>query len=355
MLLHLSDHSPEPMRSQVARQLRSKIMLGDLEPGTALSPAQKLGRTNRVGVAAVAQALEDLLSEGLISREPDGRLVVAPLSTAQRRALAEAALVHDPHEQELSLADLQLARDLQSRLLPPPVVRGEGFATVARCFPARFVAGDLYDVIRHTDGSVGVVVADVAGKGIAAALLMASVKAMTPFVAAAASVAGTLDELNRRLAADLGPREFVALAYARFSPREGAVTLANAGMPDPLLLGDGAPSPVEAPGPRLPLGLRSTVEYRATTVALRPGERLLLYSDGLPEARMRDGEQLGYEAFTTLVATTPFNPDATDEVARSESWLDALLARVQERTGPTPGDDCTAVVLQHHSPEGRTP
>ncbi|HNX48881.1 MAG TPA: GntR family transcriptional regulator, partial [Thermoanaerobaculaceae bacterium] len=199
MLLHLSDHSPEPLRSQIARQLRSKIVLGDLEPGALLPQPQPLARSYRVSVGPVTQALEDLMAEGLLLRQEDGTVMVAALTAAQRRELAGLALLEDSREHELSLGELQLARDIQTRLLPPPMVLGEDFATVARCFPARFVAGDLYDVIRHADGSVGVVVADVAGKGFAAALLMASVKAMTPFIAAAASVEGTLDALNRRL------------------------------------------------------------------------------------------------------------------------------------------------------------
>jgi serine phosphatase RsbU (regulator of sigma subunit) len=356
MLLHLSDHSPEPLRSQIARQLRTKILLGDLEPGALLPQANHLARTHRVGVTAVAQALDELVGEGLLCRKGESGLVVAELSAPQRRALAEAALLEDPRQHELSLAELQLAREIQGRLLPPPVVRGAGFATVARCYPARLLAGDLYDVIRHPDGTVGVVVADVAGKGFAAALLMASVKAMTPFVAVGSSVEGTLMELNRRLAAELGPREFVALAYARFSPADGVITLANAGMPDPLLLGGSAsPRAIEVPGPRLPLGLRPGLEYRSTTFLMAPGERLLLYSDGLPEARLPGGEQLGYEGFAELLAGTPWGADGADDVSATEQWLDALLAAVQERTAPTPSDDCTAVVLQHRPTERRMP
>lgn len=356
MLLHLSDHSPEPLRSQIARQLRTRIMLGDLEPGAELPQANRLARSHRVGVIAVTQAYEELLAEGLVCAGVEGQLRVAELSASQRRALADAALLGDSRQHELSLAELQVARDIQTRLLPPPVVRGEGFATVARCHPARFLAGDLYDVLPHPDGSVGVVVADVAGKGFAAALLMASVKAITPFVAAGHSVQGTLKELNQRLAGDLGPREFVALAYARFVPRDGTVTLANAGMPDPLVLRAGSPArTVEVPGPRLPLGLRPTLEYSATTFHLALDERLLLYSDGLPEARLRSGDQLGYDAFTELAGETPWVAEGGDEVAASEAWLDALLGAVQERTSPTPSDDCTAVVLQHHGGERRGP
>ncbi len=183
---------------------------------------------------------------------------------------------------------------------------------------------------------------------------MASVKARTPFVAASNSVEGTLCELKRRLSLDLGPREFVALAYARFQPRDNSVVLANAGMPGPILLAPGLPpQAIEAPAPRLPLGLRRRLEYRSVEFELRPGERLLLYSDGLPESRLSTGEPLGYDTFTTLVGETPFDATAIDQVAVSGRFLDRVLASIQERTQPTPADDWTAVILPHHTDERR--
>ena len=99
--------------------------------------------------------------------------------------------------QELGRRELEMARDVQRRLLPPSEVAGPGWEVAARCLPARVVAGDFYDILRHPDGSVDVVVADVAGKGFAASLIMASVKAMLPFVTAEGGVAESLTHLNR--------------------------------------------------------------------------------------------------------------------------------------------------------------
>jgi hypothetical protein len=154
-------------------------------------------------------------------------------------------------EVEFAEKELQLARELQGRLLPPPEIAGEGYRVAARNLPARLVAGDFYDSFLLPDGAVGVAVGDVAGKGMAAALIMASVKAMLPLVAAERSAAATLREVNRRLAAELPGREFVALALARFDPAGGRVELANAGLPDPYLLAPGqppAPASIKARG-----------------------------------------------------------------------------------------------------------
>ena len=340
MLLTLSEHSPEPLRSQVARQVRSRILRGDLADGSALPAAHSLARAHRVPALAVQQAYETLAREGLVEIDADGGARVAGLSAEKRRELAQERLLDELKEHGVPLKELELARDIQRRLLPPASVRGPGFAVTARSFPARFVTGDLYDVIRHADGSVSVVVADVAGKGFAASLVMASVKAMMPFVAAERSVEGTLDELNRRLAAELGRRQFVALAHARFEPASGRLLLANAGLPDPLLVRPGRPAvAVEAPGPRLPLGARRDVAYEVVACTLEPGDRLLLLTDGFTEARGPDGGPLGIEALTASL-------DGVGERAAAAGWLDRVLDHLLESTGPELDDDSTAVLLE---------
>src|SRR5579872_3373223 len=191
--------------------------------------------------------------------------------------------------------ELELARSIQSRLLPPPQIEGDGFVITARNVPALYVAGDFFDVLRHDDGTIGIVVADVAGKGIGASLIMATVKALLPFVANG-SVDGTLRALNERLVGQLAPREFVALVYARFHPATGLLQVANAGMPDPYIVSSDVVAVVVG-GERLPLGVRRDVPYESTERRLERGDRLVLFSDGIPEAPKPDGEQLGYEAF----------------------------------------------------------
>jgi hypothetical protein len=271
-------------------------------------------------------------------------------------------------EVEFAEKELQLARELQGRLLPPPEIAGEGYRVAARNLPARLVAGDFYDSFLLPDGAVGVAVGDVAGKGMAAALIMASVKAMLPLVAAERSAAATLREVNRRLAAELPGREFVALALARFDPAGGRLELANAGLPDPYLLAPGQPpAPLAVPGPRLPLGVRHDVEYRSLALRLAPGERLLLFTDGLAEAPAAGGEPLGYGALADLLAADGSDGDRADGAGGSGghdraddgqdahrgdaresplAWIDRLLERVRAATQPLLEDDWTALVLE---------
>ncbi len=250
-----------------------------------------------------------------------------------------AASVARLKETEFAERALELARDLQSRLLPPPEIEGEGYRVAARNLAARVVAGDFYDVFRLADGAVGLAVADVAGKGMAASLIMASAKARLPLLAADRPAGETLRELNRSLAAELSSREFVALAFVRYDPVRGTATLVNAGLPDPYLIRTGEPPiPLVVPGPRLPLGARREVAYEALEISLQPGDRLLMLTDGLAEAPTATGEPLGYPALAALLA-----PDGQ---ATPLAWIDGLLDRVRTATQPALEDDWTALVLE---------
>lgn len=238
--------------------------------------------------------------------------------------------------------ELEMAREIQMRLLPPPLFSADAFSIAARNLPASFVAGDFYDFVRNDDGSVTIVVADVAGKGMGASLIMASVKAVLPFVARE-TVSEAMRLLNRKLVAELGKREFVALVYARYEPSARTLEIANAGCPDPYLVRAGATEPVVAPGIRLPLGLRDDVRYDTVTLQLAAGDRVLFLSDGIPEAPRPNGEPLGYEETARLI-------EATSDATHGEAWLDALLENVRAHVEPRLADDWTAVVLELPSP-----
>lgn len=339
LLLHLSPGDPEPLREQIARQLRERIVRGELPAGELLPGHRQVARRQRVAPSTVEAAYELLAAEGLISGTPKDEVRVAALAPEHRRDLVERLRLEELLAQELGRRELEMARDMQRRLLPPPEVAGPGWEVAARWLPARVVAGDFYDILRRPDGSVDVVMADVAGKGFAASLIMASVKAMLPFVTAEGGVAESLADLNRRLSAELGRGEFVALALARYRPSDGLVELANAGAPDPYLVQPGRPpEPLPVPGPRLPLGVRSHVAYASRTAELSSGQSLLLLTDGLPEARDDTGEPLGYQALESMLARGLLAESPA-------SWLTGLFDRVQQRTGRLPEDDWTAAVL----------
>ncbi|HET7705202.1 MAG TPA: SpoIIE family protein phosphatase [Thermoanaerobaculia bacterium] len=241
-------------------------------------------------------------------------------------------------EQEWAQKELAIAREIQERLLPPPELEGHGYALSARNLPAQIVAGDFYDFVRLDDGSVAIVVADVAGKGMGASLIMASVKAVLPFIASQ-SVSAAMAQLNEKLFAELNRREFVAMAYARFFPETGRLDLANAGFPDPYVVRGASVEPLVARGNRLPLGMRAGIGYETATVTLNRGDRVVFVSDGIPEAQTKSGDSIGYDRLLEVVKT--IRGDTASQ------WADSFLDRIRSEVAPTLTDDWTVVVLEH--------
>jgi serine phosphatase RsbU (regulator of sigma subunit) len=225
--------------------------------------------------------------------------------------------------------EIELARSIQTRLLPPAEIEGDGYTISARNVPARFVAGDFYDVVRLDDGSIVIIVADVAGKGLGASLTMASVKAVLPFVAREGAQRA-MAMLNEKLVNELGKREFVALVFARLQPGDGSLEMINAGFPEPYVIGETVRA-LQNEGERLPLGIRANVTYDTLRTTLARGERLMFVSDGIPEAPLH-GEPIGYERIA--------------EMLRGTTSVDAFLDAVRARVDATLADDWTAVLVQ---------
>jgi hypothetical protein len=243
-------------------------------------------------------------------------------------------------EAEFAEKELELARSIQQRLLPPNAIEGDGYRVSARNLAARFVAGDFYDVFHLADRTLGLVIADVSGKGIGASLIMASVKAVVPLVAADQSAAETLTRLNRKLSAELAPRDFVALCFSRYDPASGKLEIANAGLPDPYRLREsGAAEPLSVPGARLPLGARRDIAYESLALTVEPGERVLFLTDGLPEAPDAAGDPIGYETLSRLVSAA----------AAPGDFVERLLDSVRAVSPGALQDDWTVLLLERRS------
>jgi hypothetical protein len=219
-------------------------------------------------------------------------------------------------EHEYAEKELEIARSVQQRLLPPEEIDAGAYHVSARTQAAHVIGGDFYDVVRHDDGSTSVLIADVSGKGIAASLIMASCKAAIPFLATSRDPVKVMQSLNDRLCQDLQRREFVAMALAHLDPLTGRGTLVNAGMPDPLVLRNGAADVLSCNGDRFPLGVRQASRYTACTFALTNGDRLLMYSDGLAEASV-NGEPIGYDRVRELASRCDSAEQLIAEVRRS--------------------------------------
>jgi sigma-B regulation protein RsbU (phosphoserine phosphatase) len=164
------------------------------------------------------------------------------------------------------------------------------------------VGGDWYDFIPFPDGRVGLVLADVSGKGTAAALLMSATRGMLRSLAEAACAPGeVLTKLNGLLVEDFPAGKFVTLVYGVLDPATRTLTFANAGHLHPLFVDDNGVHFLDTER-GLPLGL-SCGDYSETTIALTPGSRLVFYSDGITEAVNDADEEYGLDRLARHVAS----------------------------------------------------
>jgi len=189
--------------------------------------------------------------------------------------------------------DAQEARAIQEALLPKSSPYIPGFMISGRSEPARAVGGDWYDFIPFPDGQLGIVLADVSGKGTAAALLMSATRGILRSLAEACSPGEVLTRLNQLLVNDFPAGKFVTMVYGVLDPRTRTVSFANAGHLQPLFIDDGGPHFLETER-GLPLGL-GRGDYSETRVSLSPGSKLIFYSDGITEAETPEEEEYGVD------------------------------------------------------------
>lgn len=241
--------------------------------------------------------------------------------------------------------DLEIAREIQSWLVPshPPEVPGADIAFATR--PQNSVAGDYYDAFYpHADagneGKVMVVIADVAGKSVPAALLMATLQASLRTIAGEdAPLADLVARLNRYACAhSLDGRRFTTAVLSEYDPASRHLTYVNAGHNAPILRrADGTLEKLEVGG--LPLGIQSPIRYETATLDLRPGDALIFYTDGVVEAFNEENVEFGDDRWLNVIRALP-------EVNAQES-LQFLMKRVDDFAGATrQSDDITCLVFR---------
>jgi len=203
-------------------------------------------------------------------------------------------------------SQMRLAQEVQARLLPtdPPVV--PGYELAGRCIPTLRIGGDYYDAIEGHDGSLTVVVADVAGKGVAAALVMAAFRALLRSrLEAGGSLGAVVADVNRTLPESLAGVVFVTAFVARLDPARGTLAYVNAGHNPPFIVresaGTGEPTEwLERGGPLL--GVFPGAHYEEGVTTLAPGDLLLLYTDGVVECGDPARSDFGAERLATVAA-----------------------------------------------------
>ena len=239
--------------------------------------------------------------------------------------------------------DLEIAREIQTWLVPsqPPEVTGANIAFATR--PQNSVAGDYYDAFYpdpEDREKLMVVIADVAGKSVPAALLMATLQASLRTIAPEnAPLADLVARLNRYACAhSLNGLRFTTAVLGEYNPASSRLTYVNAGHNAPILRrANGTVETLEAGG--LPLGIRLDHHYETASLELRPGDALIFFTDGVVEAFNESGEEFGNERWLSAIRSLP-DWDASQT-------LQFLMKRVDEFVGATrQSDDITCMVFR---------
>lgn len=235
------------------------------------------------------------------------------------------------HKEKLHTKEKE-ARFIQQALFPQTAPSVPGFRVFGSCVPADAVGGDWYDYIPLSRGRWGLVLGDVCGKGIPAALTMSAARALVrSFAKYADGPAAVLTRLNRVLIDDLPAGKFVTMIYAVLDPAERTLTFANAGHPWPLFV-NGTPRFLGTKA-GIPLGI-AECSFDERRMKLRKDSRVLIYSDGITEACNASGEEYGIDRLCQHAANRQVSP---------ETVLDDVRAFTR---GMTLGDDATMIVVR---------
>ncbi|HEX5692235.1 MAG TPA: GAF domain-containing protein, partial [Roseiflexaceae bacterium] len=251
--------------------------------------------------------------------------------------------------------ELEIASRIQSNLFPRALPQLPGLALDARCIPARETGGDFFDFVLlgagdrrersvENDGQLpllAIIVGDASGKSVPGAMLMAIARSIarsearnhrTPEV--------VMRETNRWIAEDVPRNSFVALSYATLDVAKRRLALSNGGQLAPMRHHpDGRVEYLEPPGPTLPLGILPDTPYATREFALDPGDLLVFYTDGIVEAKNRDGQLFGFERFEALIRTHGNLPPT--------ALVELVLQALADFMGEMPQhDDMTLVAMR---------
>ncbi|MFN7964115.1 MAG: SpoIIE family protein phosphatase [Acidobacteriota bacterium] len=325
--LHLASGSESD--KELLRQLETQLLLplsikgelpGILSLGSKLSEEPYSPRDLRL--------LSSLAAQAALSLENTRLVAVVAAETEQRVRMTR---------------ELEIAREVQERLFPQTIPNVAGLELAGRCRPALGIGGDYYDFLALPGGRVGVAIGDVSGKGIPAALLMASLRAALRGQALGGinDLGRLMEHVNTMVYESSSSNRYATFFYAEFDPADRVLTYCNAGHNHPMVIrGEDASRQVlrlEAGG--MVVGLMEGVPFVHATIALQSGDLVVMFTDGISEARNRADEEWGESALLAAIDAAP----SSAPVALIDTLFAAADAFVD---GAKQHDDMTLVVLR---------
>jgi sigma-B regulation protein RsbU (phosphoserine phosphatase) len=275
-----------------------------------------------IGTYGLCEVCHDPVEPERLLADPLTRVCLGDLTPDEQRALEE---------------DLELAAQIQNKLLPETVQKIDGWEVSYHYQPAGAVSGDYCDLIRGDDESLSFVLGDVSGKGVAASMLMAHLNAMfRTLTSINLPVEQMVERASRVFCESTLPTQYATLVYGRANT-SGEVEVCNAGHLPPLLVQEGKVSSIAATG--LPVGVFCSESFAVNRVQMNKGDTLFLYTDGLSESLDGDGNEYGAERLSQLLnENRALTPDSMISLCRRE--LHAFAE------GRVPRDDLTLMAIR---------
>jgi sigma-B regulation protein RsbU (phosphoserine phosphatase) len=256
-------------------------------------------------------------------------------------------LLEEVSEKKKLEQELEIAREVQATLFPKQLPHPRGMVVFGGCEPARVVSGDYYDFIVEDEARLDIVVGDISGKGISAALLMANLQAAMRNQLLSVShrnpedlensLAEVMGQLNQQIYLNSPSEKYATLFLSRYDAETRRLSYCNAGHLPPVLLGKNGPEMLEATG--MVVGLFPNATYQAKSVELSPGSMLAIFTDGVTEAVNQADEEFGEARL--LEALKHSRTCAPEEVFKF------IIGKVREWQGDLPQhDDITLIVAK---------
>ncbi len=277
---------------------------------------------------------------GPVPFEETDRILLNALSRQVHASLENRYLHKQALEKQKIEQDIEVAASIQQKILPVALPSIEGYDISGINIPSKSVGGDYYDCIPLKDGRYALVIADVAGKGVPAALLVSSLHAyLSAYLEGGFTLTELVQRLNRVIHSASTDDKFITAFIAVLTPKTGDLECTSAGHNEIFLLkNDGSMQVLKAGG--LPLGMLDLdLPYETEKARVEPGERLVLYTDGVPEATDEKNQ-----LFESAVPLEQFIRENKPE--RAQQFIQELIGRIKNFTSSAPqSDDITALYL----------
>jgi sigma-B regulation protein RsbU (phosphoserine phosphatase) len=269
---------------------------------------------------------------------PHTRTALDTLATEAGVAIENARLYRETLEKARIEHELKIAAEIQKALLPEGTFKGAFFESHGTSEQARSIGGDFFDMTYLPNGSFGFLAGDVAGKGPAAALLTSKILGIfSAFASVGDDPAQLVDHINKVLARRAIDARYATMMYGQLNP-DGTLSFCNAGHNPPLIFGTDGMRRIESGG--MPVGLFEMAPYSCDQVSLKPGDSMVIYSDGVTEAKNVSGEEFGEARLVQIM----------ERYSRGSAaiLLEQIINAVKEfALGAEQYDDVTALVVKY--------